>query len=364
MVFMFCAVCGMQAAAAECGYEIENKIAYQEQGKFCGWPANEGIWSWGDEILAGFEISGYVKNDSGHSIDRESPKAIYFVRSLDGGQTWTVEKPAEIAPPAYLEDPNMFKAGDSQLKKLTEKVNFAHPDFAMKLRGNNYYYSYDRGKSWEGAYELPSFGQKLVMARTDYIVSGKDECTAFISTSNIDGNYGQSCGITTTDGGLTWKMNAWISGEFPPTEYKRFSFSIMPSTVVYSENKLISSLRQRFEKDFWIDVYCSDDNGRSWQFMSKAAKKINNPPSLLKLKDGRLCLTYCSRIKPEGLRAVISSDGGKSWTDEIVLRNDALSWDVGYVSSVERPDGKVVCLYYYHTAENPAQHIAATIWKP
>lgn len=344
--------------------DIKNVLAYQEKDKFCGWPANEGIWGWDNEILVGFEISGYIKNEQGHSIDRESPKFIYFIRSLDGGETWSVEKPSEILPPAYLEDPNMFKTADFQLKKQEDKINFKHPNFALKLRGNNYYYSYNRGKNWKGPFGLPSFGQRIVMARTDYIVLGENDCIAFISTSMLDGNYGKSCAIRTKDGGLNWEFVGWMTEDFPPLEYKKFSYSIMPSTVRYSENMLISALRQRFEGGKWLDIYKSEDMGKTWKFVSKAADAINNPPSLIKLKDGRLCLVYCYRLEPYGLRAKISSDGGLSWSDEIVLREDGLSWDIGYVRSIERPDGKVVSVYYYHTAQNPQQHIAATIWEP
>ncbi|HBG26550.1 MAG: hypothetical protein A2Y10_01135 [Planctomycetes bacterium GWF2_41_51] len=344
--------------------KIQNLIAYKEQDKFCGWPANEGIWSWGDEILVGFEIAAFSKSEKSHSIDRNSEKYIYFVRSKDGGQTWMVEKPKDIQPPAYLEDPNMFKTEESKISRLNEKMDFQNPDFTMKLRGNNFYYSYERGHSWKGPFILPDFGQKLIMARTDYVILNKDECLIFISSSQTDGNYGKSLAVKTHNGGLNWEFVGWMTSNFPPEEYKKFSFSIMPSTIMPGEQKLISALRQRFERDVWIDIYQSDDFGKTWKFLSKAADNINNPPSLIKLKDGRLCLIYCKRTEPFGLCAKISKDEGKTWSQQIVLRDDALSWDIGYVRSMQRPDGKVVCLYYYHTKENPQQHIAATIWEP
>jgi hypothetical protein len=39
-----------------------------ETGRFGGWPANHGIWSWGDEILVGFSAGYHL-----------------FARSMDGG---------------------------------------------------------------------------------------------------------------------------------------------------------------------------------------------------------------------------------------------------------------------------------------
>jgi hypothetical protein len=87
-----------------------------------------------------------------------------------------------------------------------------------------------------------------------------------------------------------------------------------------------------------------------------------NPPSVIRLKDGRLLLTYGYRLKPQAIKALISRDNGRTWSDEIVLREDGLSWDLGYVRSVQRPDGNIVSVYYFSTAQIPQQHIAATIW--
>jgi len=343
---------------------IQNVIVYDEEGKFCGWPANEGIWSWNNEILVGYEVSGYIQHEKEHSIDRNSPKFIYFSRSTDGGVTWTVERPKEILPPAYMELPEGSPEFTAAIKPLSEPINFTDPNFAMKIRSTIFYYSYDRGKSWRGPFSLPNFDQKLIMARTDYLVFGQKECMAFVSSSQTDGNYGKSFVMKTTDGGLNWQLISWITSDFPPLEYKKFSRSTMPSTVRISENSLVTVLRQRLDDDQWLDVYGSSDCGKTWAFLSKAADNVNNPPSLLKLVDGRLCLVYCSRERPYGLRAKLSSDNGKSWSNENVLRDDALSWDIGYVRSIQRSDGCVVSVYYYHTKEKPRQHIAATIWRP
>lgn len=366
VMFLCLFVSGIRAVeVSKSDLEIENNIVYQEEGKFCGWPANEGVWSWGNEILVGFEISSFSKNAKGHSIDRNSPKYIYFARSLDGGENWKVEKPKEILPPLYMEDPDMFKFGENKNSYLREHIDFTNPQFAMKLRANRFYYSYDKGESWKGPFLLPDFGQKLIMARTDYIVLSSTKCIAFISSSQTDGHYGESFGILTEDGGLTWNKKSLIDNKFPPKEYKKWAYSIMPSTVMLDSGDFVTTLRQRGDRGMWIDAYLSKDQGDSWCKLGKVCERAKNPPSLVKLHDGRLCIVYCYRVdKPYGLRAKISEDNGKSWGDEIILRSDSLSWDIGYVRSVQRPDGKVVSMYYYHTKKNPEQHIAATIWRP
>jgi hypothetical protein len=154
--------------------------------------------------------------------------------------------------------------------------------------------------------------------------------------------------------------------------------SVMPATVRLSETELVSTMRRKHSKRVengpkitrnWIDAYKSDDNGKTWKFLSKVAntdtgEHNGNPPSMVKLNDGRLCVAYLYRAAPIGVRAKISSDNGKTWGDEIMLRNDGRTWDLGYSRMVVRPDGKVVTIYYYTTEKNPEQHIAATIWDP
>ena len=89
-----------------------------------------------------------------------------------------------------------------------------------------------------------------------------------------------------------------------------------------------------------------------------------NPPSLIRLKDGRLCLTYGRRAPPFGIRARLSNDGGHTWGTEVILRADGGGPDVGYPRTVQRRDGNLVTVYYIHTEPKGDRFIAATIWKP
>lgn len=73
-------------------------------------------------------------------------------------------------------------------------------------------------------------------------------------------------------------------------------------------------------------------------------------------------VAYGYRREPFGIRAKLSSGEGQSWSEEIVRRDDGRTWDLGYPRMVQRSDGKLVTIYYYTTAQNPEQHIAATIW--
>ena len=82
------------AAAGEPPRVLQQVKVYSEPGRFAGWPANHGIWSWGDEILVGFS-RGYDKdNGADYHIDPDRPEDFLLARSKDGGATWSIEEPS------------------------------------------------------------------------------------------------------------------------------------------------------------------------------------------------------------------------------------------------------------------------------
>jgi hypothetical protein len=85
---------------------------------------------------------------------------------------------------------------------------------------------------------------------------------------------------------------------------------------------------------------------------------------MIRLKDGRIALTYGYRLEPYGIRAQISADSGRTWTQPIILRDDGVEWDLGYPRTVQRTDGKIVTAYYFNDKTQKERYIAATIWDP
>ena len=339
-------------------------------GRFGGWPANQGLWSWGNEILFGFSRGYYKDLGERHNIDRERPEEYLLARSLDGGETWSIENPAEhgaliptgktlhgIQPPWLKE---------KEWRDCPGGIDFTHPDFAMTLRmtdigtgPSRFYYSTDRGHRWEGPFRLPLFGQKGVAARTDYLVNGPRDCLLVLTASKPDGEEGRPFCARTTDGGRSWKFVGWINDQ--PDGY-----AIMPSTIRLGPSELFTAIRRRNETKAWIETYRSRDNGKHWKLENIPAPDLGtgNPPSMIQLKDGRVCLTYGHRAAPFSIRARISNDGVRTWQPEIILRDDGGGTDIGYPRTVQRPDGKIVTAYYFHDQPKGDRYIAATIWSP
>ena len=156
-----------------------------------------------DEILVGFS-KGYHKDlgPDRHAIDRQRAEEHLLARSIDGGETWSIENPAEqgalipvgtalhgVTPPGLQEKPWQDCPGG---------IDFSDPNFVMTLRmtdtkigPSRFYYSLDRGKRWQGPFRLPLFGQQGVSGRTDYIINGKHDCMLFLTASKPDGAEGR-----------------------------------------------------------------------------------------------------------------------------------------------------------------------------
>src|SRR5712675_1200874 len=110
---------GGSAKAAELRAGARNVIVYQQPGRYGGWPANHGIWSWGNEILVGFSQTYYKqRTPDHHQVDADKPEEARLARSIDGGRTWTIEAPPGLIPP---------EQGGKQPVALDRPMDFSQP---------------------------------------------------------------------------------------------------------------------------------------------------------------------------------------------------------------------------------------------
>jgi Neuraminidase (sialidase) len=333
----------------------ENVTIFNEPGRYGGWPANHGLWQWGDEIVAGFEVAWFKHPVNDHAVDRSKPFECWQARSLDGGKTWKNE----------TDLPFRMIGGEAKPVPLGEALDFTAPDFALIFRfgglheGPSWFYtSKDRCRHWSGPFSFAVEGIDKVCTRTDLLVLGKHDCLMFGSAAKLsDGKEGRVFCARTTDGGLTWNLVSLIGPEIE-------GYAIMPSTVRLPSGALITTIRTS-KPGNTITAWRSDDLGQHWTSLGDATPNIgSNPPALVQLKDGRLALSYGYRKKPFGIRARISSDEGRTWGPEIILRDDGLTGDLGYPRSIIRPDGKVLTNYYFNGPRDEDRTIQGTFWTP
>lgn len=347
--------------------EFRHNIAFVRDGTFAGWPANNGLWSWGgQEILVGCS-TGELKVQPGHNVGEKIDSIL--LRSLDGGENWTAERPER------------FVGSGAALHPLDLALDFSLSGFILRITGTGYhgseekrggfFASTDRGKYWYGPYRFTGLGGAPQLRgleltpRTDYLVNGPQDCLALLSARDpLRWGSDRVFSARTTDGGLRWQFASWM---VPPSDPFR---AVMPSTVRCSPSRLVSAVRRRnmAAGECWIDAYLSPDGGQSWAFLSRVGETgggNGNPPALVRLLDGRLCCAYGCRTRRQML-ARFSLDEGATWEPEIVLRRDFSALDddadFGYPRLVQRADGKLAAVYYWATQEVPQQHIAVTVF--
>jgi hypothetical protein len=110
--------------------------------------------------------------------------------------------------------------------------------------------------------------------------------------------------------------------------------------------------------------YASDDDCRTWRALGPITGAGQHPGHLLRLKDGRVLLSYGDRTGTvHGVEVRTTSDEGKTWSDPVRV----VDWwgDGGYPSSVQLPDGQILTAYYAAKIEGHQRyHMGVVVWDP
>lgn len=173
-----------------------------------------------------------------------------------------------------------------------------------------------------------------------------------------------------SDEARTWQTLA----EVPvPAELLRHAYCDEPHVVETADGRLVTmfrieprdySDRNPFVPHRFLWQSHSDDGGRTWA-VPVQTPLWGYPPHLLRLSDGRLLVTYGYRREPFGQRACISTDQGRTWDtrNEIVIRDDAPSGDLGYPASVELDSHTILTVYYQIERRGEKPCLMGTIWN-
>jgi len=354
---------------------------------FAGWPANHGVWQWGNEILVGFVLGRYKDTDLFHAFDFGLSRSIKFARSLDGGETWTIEDGynAGLKTRCY----NHTTEGIIPTK-CPGNVDFTSPGFAAifgrldnSSGPSHFHLSTDKGKSWQGSYELPNMGTPGIAARTNYIVEGPQTLTAFFTCAKENEHEGQVLCARTMDGGANWERVGWVA------KVDGRGFAIMPSAVKV-EDGYVCAIRKEWKErsgkisEFGLKTHerhssigiARSSDGRMWKWELDLGYGIrpSSPPWLVTLPSGQLACVYTVRQSPYRIRVslldlvkskVIAVPLQLSLRSQHTICDDGVSHDIGYTVACVRPDGKLVVVYYWHDSDiRPERYIRATIWEP
>ena len=228
-------------------------------------------------------------------------------------------------------------------ERLTVADIRRHHGFFMKR-------STDGGKTWSDKYRVPlnNVHGPSVLDDGSLLWTGRDVSKTSILGGNVNGPRSIVC--RSVDDGLTWEE----IGEIPPAEGHVPAKYHELHQIQAADGSIICHIRnQNYRSDnegptTWQCI--STDGGRTWTKPEFVFKGF--PSHLLRLKDGRLMASYGMRSRPYGNQVRFSDDCGRTWSEPVIISDDAVSNDLGYTSTAELEDGTFFSLWYEHRPQN------------
>lgn len=304
--------------------------------------------------------------------------------SKNGGKTWT---PPMVVNDTYLDDRDggLLYAGDGRLvltwftlpgktlysdyiSYLTDKVTPAEaaankgmtdaygylPD--ELLEGGSYLrISEDHGVTWGESIRMPISAPhgpsrcadgSLIYLGLEYLSRGELAPREIALYKSLDG-------------GQSWKK---VSSIPRPEWLTKEEFLDEPHVIELKDGRLLAAFRvENHEPTFAIATAISDDGGKTFGEV-RLTEALGSPPHLLLHSSGAVICSYGRRIPPFGERAMVSFDGGESWSDEYLL-DESYSGDLGYPSTVEMDDGSLITVYYQKLGDDKKCSILYTKWR-
>lgn len=161
------------------------------------------------------------------------------------------------------------------------------------------------------------------------------------------------------DDGATWE---WLA-EFPVREGDDVLQYHELHAVQAPSGRIIVQIRNHNPASHYETLQTeSDDGGKTWT-VPHSIGVWGFPSHLLKLRDGRLLMTYGHRRAPLGNQARVSTDEGRTWSAPLLLSDSGTSIDLGYPSTVELEDGSLVTVWYEKLKEHPRAVLRQAHWR-
>lgn len=368
--------------------KVDHMVVYRRDNEMVGWPHVMGWWNIGNgELLQQVTAIGtrYGNSDdiSHDNLGREGlgTKSV-ALRSKDWGRTWeapvfnmmnnadksqaAVKTMGDLQPIDFL-DRNILIANSSP--------GFGTPEGKTQVR-----VSKDRGRSWGPPIDVPKDGLHSLSGMNSVLIRPDGTALIWLMEVNKEGWNRHPCVFALPPRGtdfhflsfITKKQDPWGNADGDYTSTFRFGGHrwFYPRGYMLPNGRMLCVLRSQRDPRgiMWTEVYASDDGGRTWAFLSRV-NDFGSPGSLVRLPDGRLVMVYGYRLVPQGIRATVSEDEGKTWGPELIIRDDGGSWDLGYPNAWVTDDGKVGVIYYFNSKDDKIQvnggvrHICRSIFS-
>ena len=198
--------------------------------------------------------------------------------------------------------------------------------------------STDGGVTWSAAYRcaVDSPHGPILLSNGRLLYPGK------ILFGRSEAAVGRIGICESTDDGRTWH---WLA-EIPSRPGDTFQQYHELHAAETADGRIIVHIRnhnQANEKETLQSE--SSDGGKIWS-VPRPIGVWGFPSHLLRLRDGRLLMSYGHRRKPLSVQARVSDDHGRTWSEAILLYDEATSTDLGYPATVQLNDGSLLTVWY------------------
>jgi sialidase-1 len=106
----------------------------------------------------------------------------------------------------------------------------------------------------------------------------------------------------------------------------------------------------------------STDGGETWS-TPHSIGVWGLPSHLLRLRDGRLLMSYGYRRAPFGNQARLSDDRGRTWSAPVTISSDGASGDLGYPSTVQLADSSLLTVWYELPRDSTKAILRQARWR-
>ena len=358
--------------------KVKDVVIYENDIYYSAFPS---VIKTGDgKIMVAFRRApdrGIFKESGTSHVDPNS--YLVYVKSEGDGLKWPAEAELLYAHAfGGSQDPCLIKLSDgtllcsgygwafvreSGLEKLRQPVS-AHPGGAVFL-GGYLLRSTDNGNTWSGPHYPPSvrgelrrnaLGDSLPAYNRGALCEGRDGRIYWVVAACTDSSNLRKTSnhlLISEDKGNTWFYSCLVAED----EVASFNEASVYETP---GGDLVAFMRTAGMED-QACIARSKDGGRSFGSWEKMGFR-GHPLHAMRLPDERVFLVYGYRHPPYGIRARILNPECTDFhsAEEIVIRDDGGSRDIGYPWAVMLDEQRVFVAYYFNR-NNGTRHIAGSI---
>jgi len=246
---------------------------------------------------------------------------------------------AEAEGPKALEE-----LGDVFVARCQKIRLFMTPDLIARELGTWMIRSTDGGRTWSPKYDCgvgsPHGPTELSDGRLLFVGNWKADS---YERGQNGSPYGPQLGaMISEDDGLTWRR----AGAIPQRPGDPLGSYHEPHAVQTPDGRILVHIRNHSEQDRHCILQSESVDGGETFSVPRNTGLRGLPAHLRRLKDGRILTTYGYRVVPYGNRASLSEDGGRTWSEPMVLDEKPEPRDLGYPTTVELDDGTLVSVWY------------------